>query len=859
MSQFRANVNFDLNEISMFDGELPDQLFQWGPQQDAQDFADVSMADANQVNINQTLNPVNTNNGAPSNITPAQLNELINQLNPYENAPPLPEVNPAEVNALLNQPAVNQNPPPPPEDNITPAQLNEMLSQADLSKDVVISPELVTQLEKQLEKIPLPPAIPQPPSLAAAQNAMQLSTTNPQPMVQTPTPVPAPEISSFEDSKSRQTKEPKTRKRSKSNAQRTPAEEPPASASKNFSTKKQSFSGRSHKRKASTDSNDDETPSKRRQRGNGKAIPTGSSPSTTSTSKASPAFASPRSMLLASPFRPARGNMPFQRAPTQGTAVFNTPCLPLAHTNTIQPDLSGTTPSQPTPTRYLRTPLSTNTPMNQHQQFPVPKTPSPPQAGQQPVDIPQSIKRGLCAAVQSLVSEASNRGTIFDQALLEGTQTDFASAETRHTVMVTTKPLVAEILYTNPENDRQAYSKGAFRVFQMVMEEMKDFGTVFGQLLMEGPVDGVREKGMKQAFGRAWQELIKGYRAPEGTPSSSSLTTPTSGAVQERAVPSAPVAERRVKRKLPSNFDEMLAVEKAAREDLSEADSDDDSDDSKSSNDDRSDDSDSDNDDNDNNNEGANGASPRGSNNQRSNGGGSSPSNSRMRARKADNHKSSESQPPRKRVRKSSVSDRADEEVDNNTPKKPRRKASPKKDGQENGGKLTREQVKDLIRDLNLHQDIPNLPSYADIPPREEVVIVMEPEEEGAEIPKPHRGTARKSKGKNSGSGSSSPSGCNSEPFCVPKALFSFKDYTFYMVTGNGGPDGAERKLYNLGNEGTEAMGDEFRQFLNTVEYNWKIQADQIPENFEWRQWLTLEQNLANLFTTCSGGDMFHQ
>ncbi|KAL2143286.1 hypothetical protein VTI28DRAFT_10593 [Corynascus sepedonium] len=124
-----------------------------------------------------------------------------------------------------------------------------------------------------------------------------------------------------------------------------------------------------------------------------------------------------------------------------------------------------------------------------------------------------SIKAGVCAAVAHIVREAK-LGTVFSQVLLDGPITDFNCPEVSGHIKQATRSHLIAVSTTEPEDDRQAFLSGAFKVLQGVLQEMEEHGSVFGRVLLDGPLSGPALMPARRAMSAVYKAVMVEYTFP---------------------------------------------------------------------------------------------------------------------------------------------------------------------------------------------------------------------------------------------------------------------------------------------------------------------------------------------------------
>ncbi|KAL2195893.1 hypothetical protein P885DRAFT_39276 [Corynascus similis CBS 632.67] len=124
-----------------------------------------------------------------------------------------------------------------------------------------------------------------------------------------------------------------------------------------------------------------------------------------------------------------------------------------------------------------------------------------------------SIKAGVCAAVAHIVREAK-LGTVFSQVLLDGPITDFNCPEVSGHIKQATRGHLIAVSTMEPEDDRQAFLSGAFKVLQGVLQEMEEHGSVFGRVLLDGPLSGPALMPARKAMSAVYKAVMVEYTSP---------------------------------------------------------------------------------------------------------------------------------------------------------------------------------------------------------------------------------------------------------------------------------------------------------------------------------------------------------
>jgi hypothetical protein len=125
-----------------------------------------------------------------------------------------------------------------------------------------------------------------------------------------------------------------------------------------------------------------------------------------------------------------------------------------------------------------------------------------------------AIKAGVCAVVARLRKEAKRQGTALSHMLTDGPVTDFGSAETCARIKQVTRSILAEVSATDPEDDRQAFINGAYKVLQVMVQEAEESGSVFGKQLLLGPISGSELVAAKKAMVNIYKEVSASYTSP---------------------------------------------------------------------------------------------------------------------------------------------------------------------------------------------------------------------------------------------------------------------------------------------------------------------------------------------------------
>ncbi|KAK4040457.1 hypothetical protein C8A01DRAFT_15669 [Parachaetomium inaequale] len=124
-----------------------------------------------------------------------------------------------------------------------------------------------------------------------------------------------------------------------------------------------------------------------------------------------------------------------------------------------------------------------------------------------------SIKAGICTAIAHIVKEA-RKGTVFSQVLLDGPISDFGSPEIGGRIKQATKLHLVAVNATNPEDNREAFLRGAFRVLQAVLREVERHGSVFEKPLLDGPLSGPELMSARRAMGAVYKTVMAEYTSP---------------------------------------------------------------------------------------------------------------------------------------------------------------------------------------------------------------------------------------------------------------------------------------------------------------------------------------------------------
>ncbi|AEO61570.1 hypothetical protein MYCTH_2071057 [Thermothelomyces thermophilus ATCC 42464] len=135
---------------------------------------------------------------------------------------------------------------------------------------------------------------------------------------------------------------------------------------------------------------------------------------------------------------------------------------------------------------------------------------SPPSGG---VLFGTSIKAGVCAAIAHIVMEAK-LGTVFSQVLLDGPIADFGCPEISGHIKQATKSHLIAVSAAGPEDDRQAFLSGAFKVLQGILHEIEERGSVFGKALLDGPMSGPALMPARKAMSTVYKAVMAEYRSP---------------------------------------------------------------------------------------------------------------------------------------------------------------------------------------------------------------------------------------------------------------------------------------------------------------------------------------------------------
>ncbi|KAK3297743.1 uncharacterized protein B0H64DRAFT_373057 [Chaetomium fimeti] len=134
---------------------------------------------------------------------------------------------------------------------------------------------------------------------------------------------------------------------------------------------------------------------------------------------------------------------------------------------------------------------------------------SPPSGG---MKFGTAIKAGVCTAIAHVVKEAKT-GTVFSQPLLDGPIEDFRSEFIGHIKQVIKTHIVA-VNATNPQDDQQAFLKGAFKLLQGILQEIERRGCVFKKALLSGPVSGADLIPARRGMSAVYQAIMAEYTSP---------------------------------------------------------------------------------------------------------------------------------------------------------------------------------------------------------------------------------------------------------------------------------------------------------------------------------------------------------
>ncbi|KAL2160098.1 hypothetical protein VTH06DRAFT_1753 [Thermothelomyces fergusii] len=135
---------------------------------------------------------------------------------------------------------------------------------------------------------------------------------------------------------------------------------------------------------------------------------------------------------------------------------------------------------------------------------------SPPSGGMR---FGTSIKAGVCAAIAHVVKEAK-LGTVFSQVLLDGPIADFGCPEISGRIKQVTKSHLIAVSAAEPEDDRQAFLSGAFRVLQGILHEIEEHGSVFGKALLDGQMSGAALMPARKAMSTVYKTVMAEYQSP---------------------------------------------------------------------------------------------------------------------------------------------------------------------------------------------------------------------------------------------------------------------------------------------------------------------------------------------------------
>ncbi|KAL2174322.1 uncharacterized protein P884DRAFT_280299 [Thermothelomyces heterothallicus CBS 202.75] len=124
-----------------------------------------------------------------------------------------------------------------------------------------------------------------------------------------------------------------------------------------------------------------------------------------------------------------------------------------------------------------------------------------------------SIKAGVCAAIAHIVKEAK-LGTVLSQVLLDGPIADFGCPEISGHIKQATKSHLIAVSAAGPEDDRQAFLSGAFKVLQGILHEIEERGSVFGKALLDGPMSGPALMPARKAMSTVYKAVMAEYRSP---------------------------------------------------------------------------------------------------------------------------------------------------------------------------------------------------------------------------------------------------------------------------------------------------------------------------------------------------------
>jgi hypothetical protein len=219
----------------------------------------------------------------------------------------------------------------------------------------------------------------------------------------------------------------------------------------------------------------------------------------------------------------------------QGTVVHIAQPLPVP---AIPQGLQSPAQNNQMPTQSNETPAQNNQTSAQNNQMSVQKNETsaqsdqmPAQALQTPQQIPidpalhfnisppsggmrfgTAIKAGICTAIAHIVKEAST-GSIFAQPLLDGPIEDFRSELGSHIKQVIKTHVVA-VNATNPQDDQQAFLKGAFKLLQGILQEIERRGCAFKKALLSGPVSGPDLIPARRGMATVYQAIMAEYTSP---------------------------------------------------------------------------------------------------------------------------------------------------------------------------------------------------------------------------------------------------------------------------------------------------------------------------------------------------------
>ncbi|KAL2018548.1 hypothetical protein VTK56DRAFT_760 [Thermocarpiscus australiensis] len=123
----------------------------------------------------------------------------------------------------------------------------------------------------------------------------------------------------------------------------------------------------------------------------------------------------------------------------------------------------------------------------------------------------KAIKEGIGAAIKLVMREARSKGSIFSQILIHGPSTNFTDSETLARIKRITASHLQAANAAEPVTEGQGFVNGAFQTFQALLQEMEEFGTVFGKQLLLGRVTGMDLTSAKRCMAGMYMEIAGSY------------------------------------------------------------------------------------------------------------------------------------------------------------------------------------------------------------------------------------------------------------------------------------------------------------------------------------------------------------